>query len=220
MKTQALIVLIPFAMLAACARKEPPPAAAPAAATAATTASATAAVTISGTPDNGVAPGTPTAPTNPAAPNPTAPANPVPSTNPDTSSINGTLQLAATSDGVQITGTIAGLAPNTEHGFHIHETGDCSTLGFATAGGHFNPDAAPHGDPIMGTMHHLGDIPELKSDGSGNATVNASIAGVTLRDAGPHDLLGKAFIVHAKRDDYSTQPSGDSGDRIACGVIR
>ncbi len=209
-------------MLAACSRKEPPPAAEPAAATpAATAAAATAAVLLSSTPDNGVAGGTQTTSDKSGPPpNVTSPTAPPPPSSADTGAINGSLQLAATADGVQITGTIIGLAPNTEHGFHVHETGDCSTLGFEPAGGHFNPEAAPHGDPTMGTMHHLGDIPELKSDGSGNVTVNATIAGATLRDAGPHDLLGKALIVHAKRDDYSTQPSGDSGDRIACGVIR
>ena len=76
-----------------------------------------------------------------------------------------------------------------------------------------------HGDPSS-SPKHLGDLPNIDSDAQGRATVNATIEGATLRDSGPHDLVGKAVIVHAKRDDYMTQPSGDSGDRIACGVIR
>ena len=70
------------------------------------------------------------------------------------------------------------------------------------------------------TNRHLGDIPNVEANAEGNATVSATIGGATLRDGGPNDLVGKAVIVHAKRDDYTTQPSGDSGDRIACGVVK
>ena len=135
------------------------------------------------------------------------------------SSVAGALQLAASTSGVTLTGEISGLAPNTEHGFHIHETGDCSAPDAKSAGGHFNPTHAEHGGPTS-AMKHLGDIPNLQSDASGKVAVNATIEGATLRDGGPNDLVGRAVIVHAKRDDYKTQPSGDSGDRIACGAIQ
>jgi len=135
------------------------------------------------------------------------------------SSVTGTLKLMATGDGVSVMGDIAGLPPKTEHGFHVHETGDCSAPNAASAGGHFNPDHAQHGGPGI-TPHHLGDIPNIVADESGHASVNATIGSATLGDGGPHDLMGKAFIVHAKPDNYVTQPSGDSGDRIACGVVR
>jgi Cu-Zn family superoxide dismutase len=88
-----------------------------------------------------------------------------------------------------------------------------------SAGDHFNPTGAPHGAPASAD-HHLGDIPNINADSSGHATLAASITGATLRDGGPTDLVGKALVVHAQRDDYKTQPSGDSGARIACGVVR
>jgi Cu-Zn family superoxide dismutase len=76
-----------------------------------------------------------------------------------------------------------------------------------------------HGGPSSDTRH-LGDIPNIEADANGTATVSATISGATLRDGGPNDLVGKAVIVHSKRDDYTTQPSGDSGARIACGVVK
>jgi len=135
------------------------------------------------------------------------------------STVAGALQLAASSSGVTLTGEISGLSPNTEHGFHVHEIGDCSAPDAKSAGDHFNPEHAAHGGPTSAAKH-LGDIPNLQSDAAGHVAVNATIANATLRDGGPNDLAGRAVIVHAKRDDYMTQPSGDSGDRIACGVIR
>jgi superoxide dismutase, Cu-Zn family len=201
MKATILASLIPCALLVACGRTELPPASIESNATpppAETAPAATAEATLSGQP------------AAPAASNNAAtPAN----------APNGTLQLAATSNGVQITGTVTGLTPNSEHGFHVHQAGDCSSADFKSAGDHFNPMSVPHGAPTA-DPHHLGDIPNLKADEQGSATVNAAIAGATLRDGGMHDLVGKAVIVHAKPDDYTTQPSGNSGDRIACGVVR
>src|SRR6185369_1851262 len=133
--------------------------------------------------------------------------------------VSGTLQLATTDGGVQLSGQISGLAPNTEHGFHVHQTGDCSAADFKSAGDHFNPEGAMHGSPDSAT-HHLGDLLSVKSDADGTANVETKLVGGTLKDGGAHDLVGKALIVHAKPDDYKTQPSGNSGDRIACGVIR
>ncbi len=132
---------------------------------------------------------------------------------------SGQLQLSVSATGVSITGEITGLPPGTVHGIHVHEVGDCSAIDATSAGGHFNPDHAQHGGPTS-TPRHMGDLSNIEADGQGHARVNATIAGATLRDGGPHDLMGKALIVHDKPDDYMTQPAGDSGDRIACGVVR
>jgi Cu-Zn family superoxide dismutase len=133
--------------------------------------------------------------------------------------VAGTLELVSSGGAVAMTGLVTGLKPGSEHGIHIHEKGDCSSPDFKSAGDHFNPTSQPHGDPAM-PPHHLGDIPNLKADEMGKAPVNARIEGVTLGDHGPNDLVGRAVVVHADRDDYKTQPSGNSGDRIACGVIQ
>jgi Cu-Zn family superoxide dismutase len=192
-KTHALILSIPCALLLACGRKEPPPvvAAPPTAAPAATTPATTAEANLLA----------------------------APSTTPTGNGVAGTLKFTAVANSVQITGSITGLPPKSEHGFHIHETGDCAGPDFKSAGEHFNPEKALHGDPAS-PARHLGDIPNVTADETGMALVNVTVNGATLKDLGAHDLMGKALVVHAKKDDYKTQPSGDSGDRIACGVIR
>jgi len=133
--------------------------------------------------------------------------------------VAGALDLVASDGAVVMTGLVSGLKPGSHHGFHIHEKGDCSSPDFKSAGDHFNPTSQPHGDPAT-PPHHLGDIPNLEADDMGKAPVNARIEGVTLGDGGPNDLVGRAVVVHDDADDYKTQPSGNSGDRIACGVIR
>jgi len=133
--------------------------------------------------------------------------------------VGGALNLVSSDGAVVVTGLVTGLAPDSEHGFHIHEKGDCSSPDFKSAGEHFNPTAQAHGNPAS-PPHHAGDIPNLKASNEGKADVNARIEGVTLGDGGANDLVGKAVVVHAKIDDYQTQPSGNSGDRIACGVIQ
>jgi superoxide dismutase, Cu-Zn family len=133
------------------------------------------------------------------------------------SAVRGTVTFTERADGsVGVLTRIGGLAPNQEHGFHVHEKGDCSSPDGSSAGGHFNPAAQPHG-PQDGP-HHGGDMPALKADAAGNADATFTIAG-RLAGAGPASLVGRAVIVHAKPDDYTTQPTGNSGDRIACGVI-
>jgi Cu-Zn family superoxide dismutase len=128
--------------------------------------------------------------------------------------------LAVTSDGtgVKISGSLQGLKPDSEFGFHIHEVGDCSAPDASSAGGHFNPTNAPHGNP-QGDEHHAGDMLNASSNADGVAEVDAHAEGVTLRTGAANDVYGKAVVLHQKPDDYTTQPSGDSGDRIACGVI-
>lgn len=120
-------------------------------------------------------------------------------------------------DKVFVTANVSGLTPG-DHGFHVHEKGDCSSDDGTSAGGHFNPGGKPHGAPTA-PDHHAGDMPMLVADGFGNASYSAELTGVTL-GSGPNDLVGKAVIVHKDADDYKTQPTGNSGARVACGVIR
>ena len=132
--------------------------------------------------------------------------------------VSGKLMLMPMGNGVHVTGDIGGLAPGSNHGFHIHETGDCSAADASSAGGHFNPSASPHGKAESGA-HHAGDIDNIVADASGVAHVNAHVLGVSLGGGASNDIVGRAFVVHAAPDDYATQPSGNSGARIACGVV-
>jgi Cu-Zn family superoxide dismutase len=132
--------------------------------------------------------------------------------------VSGKLMVMPMGNGVHVSGDIGGLAPGSSHGFHIHETGDCSAADAASAGGHFNPTANPHGKAEAGA-HHAGDIDNIVADASGVAHVNAHVMGVSLGGGAANDIAGRAFVVHAASDDYATQPSGNSGARIACGVV-
>ena len=131
---------------------------------------------------------------------------------------SGTLSIQAEGEALHISGRLEGLPPNGEFGFHIHEKGDCSAPDASSAGGHFNPANAQHGNPQGGT-HHAGDMLNAKSDADGVAQVDAVTTGVSLTAGQPNDARGKAIVLHEKPDDYATQPSGNSGARIACGVI-
>lgn len=134
-------------------------------------------------------------------------------------SVAGTLTLIPMGGGVHVTGNIAGLKPGGQHGFHIHETGDCSAADFSSAGGHFNPTAQAHGRASQGA-HHLGDQDNLGADANGVARVDAHFGGVVIGGGALNDALGKAVVVHADPDDYRSQPAGNAGKRIACGIIR
>jgi Cu-Zn family superoxide dismutase len=131
----------------------------------------------------------------------------------------GTATLTQTTGGVQITATLTGLPAGT-HAIHVHAVGKCEAPGFTTAGGHFNPDMKQHGmkNP-MGA--HAGDLPNFDVAADGTASVSILAAHVTLVE-GPNSLFhdgGTALVIHAGADDYMTDPSGNSGARIACGVI-
>ncbi|GAB1406673.1 superoxide dismutase family protein [Thermomonas brevis] len=132
--------------------------------------------------------------------------------------VSGTLNLRPMGDGVHITGEVGGLKAGGSHGFHIHEKGDCSAADASSAGGHFNPTAQPHGRAGQGA-HHAGDADNLAADGKGVAKVNAHQSGVTLGGGAANDIAGRAVIVHAQPDDYASQPTGNAGGRIACGII-
>lgn len=131
---------------------------------------------------------------------------------------SGQLKLMPMGGGVHITGTLGGLKANGTHAFHIHEKGDCSAADASSAGGHFNPTSQPHGR-ASAPRHHAGDSDNLVANAEGSATVNAHFNGVVLGGGASNDIVGKAIVVHADADDYSSQPSGNAGSRIACGVI-
>lgn len=119
---------------------------------------------------------------------------------------------------VRVIGTVSGLVPGREHGFHIHEAGDCSSGDGMSAKGHFNPMGKPHAHP--GTPErHAGDMPALKADSNGTAKVDADLDVITVAP-GPTSIIGRGLIVHADPDDYKTQPTGNAGARIACAVIQ
>jgi Cu-Zn family superoxide dismutase len=129
---------------------------------------------------------------------------------------SGTVTFTSVDGGVTVHARVTGLKPNAEHGFHVHEKGDCSSADATSAGGHFNPASAPHGP--QDAPHHAGDMPALKADAGGVAEARFRLSGVSI-GSGAADIVGRGVIVHADPDDYRTQPTGNAGARIACGVI-
>jgi len=119
--------------------------------------------------------------------------------------------------GLRVAGEVRGLPPNTEHGFHIHEKGDCGDNGNAS-GGHFNPAGGVHGK-FAAPGSHAGELPSLVADASGVARFRVDVHSISLTDGAANNVIGRALVVHRDRDDYTTQPAGNSGPRIACAVI-
>jgi superoxide dismutase, Cu-Zn family len=131
----------------------------------------------------------------------------------------GSATLGEASDGVRITVQVSGFKPG-EHGFHIHTVGKCEPPEFASAGAHFNPYGKKHGlDNPSGP--HAGDFPNLKVEADGTGSLSTTDMLATLKE-GPNSLFqpgGTSLIVHADPDDEKTDPTGNSGARVACGVI-
>jgi Cu-Zn family superoxide dismutase len=121
-------------------------------------------------------------------------------------------------DRVRVVVFVEGLKPGQEHGLHIHEAGDCSSGDGMSAKGHFNPFGKPHGHP-GGAERHAGDLPALKANKEGRANVQVDLDLITVTP-GPASIIARGLIVHAAPDDYKTQPTGNAGARIACGVIQ
>lgn len=128
----------------------------------------------------------------------------------------GEVTFEQVGDKVRVTAQVINLKPNQEHGFHIHEVGDCSSGDGMSAKGHFNPYGKPHG---QGAERHAGDMPNLKADAKGRIRLVTELDTITLTP-GPASIIGRGVIVHADPDDYSTQPTGNAGARLACGVIK
>jgi Cu-Zn family superoxide dismutase len=126
------------------------------------------------------------------------------------SAVQGEITLREVEGGLLFGGRLAGLSPGV-HGFHVHDVGDCSAPDASSAKGHYNPAGKPHGT-------HAGDLPDLIADASGTALPVFLAADLHLGD-GPGGISGRALVVHADPDDHVSQPAGNSGKRIACGVI-
>jgi superoxide dismutase, Cu-Zn family len=133
------------------------------------------------------------------------------------SSVWGSVSFVEVGGAVLVRADVRGLRPGGQFGFHVHEKGDCSSSDFMSAGGHFNPAGKPHGH-FTKAERHAGDLPNLGSDGEGVATYAFETKLLTVQ-AGPASVIGRAVVIHANPDDYASQPAGNSGPRIACGVI-
>jgi Cu-Zn family superoxide dismutase len=130
------------------------------------------------------------------------------------SQVTGTVTFTKSGDEVQVVADVQNLKPG-KHGFHIHEKGDCSAADASSAGGHFNPTHQHHGGP-MTAEHHAGDLGNIEADASGKAHLDWK---GKLNLSGTESIIGKSVVVHEKEDDLKTDPAGNSGARIACGVM-
>lgn len=130
----------------------------------------------------------------------------------------GTAQLLAAGEGVTVAAVFSGLPAGT-HAVHLHTTGKCEAPGFTSAGGHLNPAMHQHGkDNPLGA--HLGDMPNAEAGANGAASISVALPGVKETVLGQiYDADGTAIVVHEKADDYRTDPTGNAGTRLACGVI-
>ena len=132
-----------------------------------------------------------------------------------TSGVTGIVVFSGGGTSVDVHVTASGLMPGSIHGFHVHDVGNCASADFLSAGDHFNPTHKPHGP--QDHPHHAGDMPSLLADPSGKIDVRFTLEGVTL--GGVDGFVGHAVVLHASADNFDAQPSGNSGARIACGVI-
>jgi Cu-Zn family superoxide dismutase len=130
-------------------------------------------------------------------------------------SVHGVVTFEEVDKGVHVNVHLAGLMPG-KHGFHIHEFGDISSDDGSSAGGHFNPMEMPHSMP-MTEKRHAGDMGNIEADEKGTAHLDYIDSVMKLN--GEYSIIGRAIIIHAKEDDFKTQPTGNAGPRIGYGVI-
>ena len=133
------------------------------------------------------------------------------------SRVSGTVTFVAADGEVRVVADLQGLEPG-KHGFHVHEKGDCSAPDASSAGGHLNPAGSSHGaqtDP--GEKRHVGDLGNVEADADGKVHLEVTDQVIALE--GENSIVGKAVVVHAQADDLTSQPTGDAGGRLACGVI-
>lgn len=131
------------------------------------------------------------------------------------STVAGTVNFSEADGRLRVEARVTGLTPG-EHGFHVHEVGDCSAPDATSAKGHFNPTAKQHGHHAS-DEHHGGDMPNLIANAQGEAKYTAELRGLSL--TGATGVVGRSVVIHADADDYKSQPAGNSGKRVACGVI-
>lgn len=127
----------------------------------------------------------------------------------------GIVTFSKTELGVKVVADIEGLTPGA-HGFHIHQFGDCSAPNADSAGGHYNPEEKPHGAPES-RERHAGDLGNLIADERGKAHLERIDSVISI--GGQNSIIGHGLIIHAAADDMATQPTGNAGGRVACGVI-
>jgi len=130
--------------------------------------------------------------------------------------VSGTITFTEVADGVQVHAEVTGLTPG-KHGFHVHEFGDCTAADASSAGAHFNPTKQPHAAPDA-TARHVGDMGNIEADTSDAAKLDYLDHNMSLAND-ERSIIGRSVVVHAKADDLKSQPAGDSGARVACGVI-
>ena len=131
---------------------------------------------------------------------------------------SGTATFTQVGDKVRIVADVSGLNPGQEHGFHIHEVGDCSSGDGMSTKGHYNPLGKQHAH-YSTPERHAGDMPAIKADSTGKARLDTTLDVITV-NPGPTSIVGRGLIVHAGSDDYKTQPTGNAGARVACGIIQ
>ncbi|MEN3297324.1 MAG: superoxide dismutase, Cu-Zn family [Burkholderiales bacterium] len=134
------------------------------------------------------------------------------------SKVAGQVDFAEQGNKTRVSVKVSGLKPNSQHGFHVHEKGDCSSADALTAGGHFNPDGNPHAH-AGAARRHAGDLVNLVADSKGESTASFEVDTIRV-DEGKHGILNRAVIIHANPDDYVSQPVGNAGGRLACGIIK
>jgi Cu-Zn family superoxide dismutase len=134
------------------------------------------------------------------------------------SKVAGQVDFAENGEKTRVSVKVSGLKPNSQHGFHVHEKGDCSSADALTAGGHFNPDGNPHSHAGE-AKRHAGDLVNLVADDRGNSTASFEVDTIRVDD-GKYGILNRAVVVHANPDDYVSQPVGNAGGRIACGLVK
>lgn len=131
--------------------------------------------------------------------------------------VTGVVYLEPTGEGIRIVAHIEGLKPNAKQGFHIHEYGDCSAADFSSAGAHYSPRNKQHAGPDN-EERHAGDMGNLVSNDKGIADYEYNFSNLTIA-GGLNPVLGRAVIIHENEDNLVSQPTGNAGSRVACGVI-
>ena len=134
------------------------------------------------------------------------------------SNVHGTVTFTQVGDLVRVSGTVTGHTKGPK-GFHIHEKGDCSAADAMSAGGHFNPLKSKHGGPYE-PVKHAGDLGNLNFGADGVARFSYVVGDISVSSSNPDGIIGRAVVIHAAADDLKTDPTGNSGGRVACGVIK
>jgi superoxide dismutase, Cu-Zn family len=132
----------------------------------------------------------------------------------------GTITLFQINDGIEISGFIENLKANSTHAIHFHQNADCSSDDAKSAGPHFNPFNKKHGKINATKEFHMGDLGNIKSNDHGKTQFKIFIKGLNMDENSKTSVLNHSIVVHKDADDFKSQPSGNAGDRIACGVIK